>query len=136
MITEDSLSSTVVSSVPSLVETSVSTVQPSICTIHPPLVTAQASISTVQLSATPSSNIPFRGHCDSNDASTESVNKGNFKAILDFRAKGDPVLQAHLATGPRNAAAAETPKKNGKFFLTINGCKKMISALLNKISNC
>ena len=280
MITEDSLSSTVVSSVPFLVEASVSAVQPSICTIHPPLVTAQASISTVQLSATPSNivqatsttaqtstclprdckvllhkdlsqtqklqiilnftnfnptpthqfptkteygkqcsfqkhyleshkwlgysveldgclclpcclfasntdaaqnfiqnpysnwtalnnkvsqhskssthvksvaalkcfvdahsgtqptitiafekhrkeqfdrnckkldaiidcvilcgkqNIPFRGHRDSNDASTESLNKGNFKAILDFRAKGDPVLQAHLATGPRNA---------------------------------
>ena len=46
-------------------------------------------------------NIPLRGHRDSN--SQNSCNKGNFKAILEFRALGDAVLQHHLEHGPQNA---------------------------------
>ena len=37
-------------------------------------------------------NIPFRGHLDAN-SSSKSLNKGNFKAILEFRALGDSILQ-------------------------------------------
>ena len=40
-------------------------------------------------------NIAFRGHRDAS-SQTQSVNKGNFKAILDFRALGDPVLRKHV----------------------------------------
>ena len=39
-------------------------------------------------------NIAFRGHDDAN--SSESKNKGNLKAILEFRALGDQMLQKHL----------------------------------------
>ena len=46
-------------------------------------------------------NIPLRGHSDSN--SSQVVNKGNFKAILEFRALGDPQLQKHLLEGAKNA---------------------------------
>ena len=46
-------------------------------------------------------NIPFRGHNDAD--SPEAINKGNFKAILDFRALGDPLLQKHLMEGAKNA---------------------------------
>ena len=46
-------------------------------------------------------NIPFRGHNDAGPS--ESINKGNFKAILNFRALGDPLLQKHLKEGAKNA---------------------------------
>ena len=45
-------------------------------------------------------NIALRGHCDAN-SQPKGLNKGNFKAILEFRALGDPVLQEHLASGPK-----------------------------------
>ena len=45
-------------------------------------------------------NIALRGHCDAN-SQPQGLNKGNFKAILEFRALGDPVLQEHLASGPK-----------------------------------
>ena len=44
-------------------------------------------------------NIAFGGHDDAN--SSESKNKGNFKAILEFRALGDQMLQKHLTLGPK-----------------------------------
>ena len=37
-------------------------------------------------------NISLRGHRDANCSSHNATNKGNFKAILEFRALGDPVL--------------------------------------------
>ena len=44
-------------------------------------------------------NIPSRGH---SDASTSAAhNKGNFKAILEYRALGDQLLHKHLALGPK-----------------------------------
>ena len=46
-------------------------------------------------------NIPFHGHNDAD--SSEAINKGNFKAILHFRALGDPLLQKHLMEGAKNA---------------------------------
>ena len=45
-------------------------------------------------------NIPLCGHSDSN--SSQAVNKGNFKAILEFKALGDPQLQKHLLEGAKN----------------------------------
>ena len=45
-------------------------------------------------------NIAFRGHRDANSQALD-CNKGNFKAILEFRALGDPVLQKHLTDGPK-----------------------------------
>ena len=40
-------------------------------------------------------NLPLRGHCD--DASSTSINKGNFLALLQFRAEsGDAVLAKHF----------------------------------------
>ena len=44
-------------------------------------------------------SIAFRGHDDAN--SSESKNKGNLKAILEFRALGDQMLQKHLILGPK-----------------------------------
>ena len=35
--------------------------------------------------------------------SSQSTNKGNFKAILEFRALGDPLLQKHLVESGKNA---------------------------------
>ena len=35
--------------------------------------------------------------------SSKSINKDNFKAILEFRAIGDPMLQEHLKEGAKNA---------------------------------
>ena len=46
-------------------------------------------------------NIALRGHMDAD--SSKSINKGNFKAILEFRAIGDPMLQEHLKEGVKNA---------------------------------
>ena len=50
-------------------------------------------------------NIPLRGHRD--DAkylSNESINCGNFQALLDFRIDaGDKILEEHFLTAPRNA---------------------------------
>ena len=72
-------------------------------------------------------NIAFRGHCDAN-TQTSSVNKGIFKAILDFRALGDPVLQKHLAEGPRNAQYTSPETQNE----IISICKSLI---LDNIAN-
>ena len=44
-------------------------------------------------------NIAFRGYDDANFS--ESKNKGNFKAILEFRALGDQMLQKYLTLGPK-----------------------------------
>lgn len=50
-------------------------------------------------------SIPLRGHRD--DAkylNDETVNSGNFQALLDFRIDaGDEILQQHFLTAPRNA---------------------------------
>ena len=50
------------------------------------------------------------------------MNKGNFKAILDFRALGDPVLQKHLAEGPKNAQYT-SPETQNQIILI---CKSLI----------
>jgi len=47
-------------------------------------------------------NIALRGHRDANNQAQTS-NPGNFKAILEFRALGDEILQKHLTNGPKNA---------------------------------
>ena len=39
-------------------------------------------------------NIALRGHVDAD--SSNSTKKSNFKAILEFRALGDPILQEQL----------------------------------------
>ena len=44
-------------------------------------------------------NIALRGHDDAN--SSQSANKGNYKALLDFRALGDQLLQKHLKVGAK-----------------------------------
>ena len=46
-------------------------------------------------------NISLRGHRDANCSSHNATNKGNFKAILEFRALGDPVLRQHLEHGQK-----------------------------------
>ncbi|XP_068122100.1 52 kDa repressor of the inhibitor of the protein kinase-like [Hyperolius riggenbachi] len=46
-------------------------------------------------------NIALRGHRDSNKC--ESINKGNFKAILEYRSEGDSALKAHLKKAAKNA---------------------------------
>jgi len=44
-------------------------------------------------------NIPLCGHHDAN--SSKSLKKGNFKAILEFRALGNLILQQHLTDGAK-----------------------------------
>lgn len=65
-------------------------------------------------------NIPFRGHNDSD--SSESCNKGNFKAILEYRAQGDSVLQKHLIEGAKNAQYTSSKTQN----LLIKMCGSLI----------
>lgn len=69
-------------------------------------------------------NIPLRGHMDAD--SSKSVNKGNFKAILEFRALGDSILQEHLKEGARNAQYTSPGIQNEIIGL----CRNLI---LNKI---
>ncbi len=63
----------------------------------------------------------FRGHRDAN-SHTGCANKGNFKAILEFRALGDPVLHKHLTKGPRNAQYTSPETQNE----IISICKSLI----------
>lgn len=58
-------------------------------------------------------NIPFRGHRDDgyfDFASTD--NKGNFRAILEYRAETDDVLMEHLLTAPHNATHISKTTQN------------------------
>ena len=49
-------------------------------------------------------NISFRGHRDDETLEETTWNKGNFRALLDFRIdSGDTVLQHHFDTAPKNA---------------------------------
>ena len=55
-------------------------------------------------------NIPLHGHHDSN--SSNNLNKGNFKAILEFRALGDLILQKHLTDGAKNVQYTSVDTQN------------------------
>ena len=65
----------------------------------------------------------MQGHCDAN-SQPQGLNKGNFKAILEFRALGDPVLQEHLASGPKNAQYTSSRTQNG-YSCTLISCTDM-----------
>ena len=71
-------------------------------------------------------NIPFCGHQDCN--ASKSLNKGNFKAVLEFRALGDSILQNHLTDGAKNAQYTSAETQNEIVSL----CKFLI---LEKIGN-
>ena len=71
-------------------------------------------------------NIAFRGHDDAD--SSLSTNKGNFKAILEYRALGDPVLHQHLAMGPKNAQYTSAKTQNEVILI----CRTLI---LQKIAD-
>lgn len=58
--------------------------------------------------------------------SSKSTNKGNFKAILEFRALGDPILQEHHKESAKNAQYTSPVIQNE----TIDLCRLLI---LNKI---
>ena len=66
-------------------------------------------------------NIAFRGHKDDN-SQADGQNKGNFKAILEFRAEGDQVLLKHLAEGPKYAQYTSPETQNE----IISICKSLI----------
>ena len=55
-------------------------------------------------------NILFRGHSDAN--TSVAHNKGNFKAILEYRALGDQLLQKHLTLGHKNAQYTSPDTQN------------------------
>ena len=55
-------------------------------------------------------NIPLRGHRD--DAKSDSMNKGNFLALLDLMAKRDPILQKHLENAKKNATGTSKTVQN------------------------
>ena len=55
-------------------------------------------------------NIPFRGHSDAN--TSVAHNKGNFKAILEYRALGDQLLHKHLTLGDKNAQYTSPDTQN------------------------
>ena len=65
-------------------------------------------------------NIALRGHDDAN--SSQSANKGNFKALLEFRAIGDQVLQKHLTAGAKNAQYTSADTQNEIILI----CKSLI----------
>ena len=52
--------------------------------------------------------IALRGH----DESTESLNKGNFREILQLVAAHDPIVQERLQRGPRNATYMSAEMQN------------------------
>ena len=55
--------------------------------------------------------IAIRGHRD--DTTSTSINKGNFKALLDMRIDaGDDVLKQHLSEGPKNATYISKTAQN------------------------
>ena len=54
-------------------------------------------------------NIALWGHRDSGN---DSSNKGNFKAILEFRSLGDKALYTHLQEGQRNAQYTSPSTQN------------------------
>lgn len=58
-------------------------------------------------------DIPLRGHRDDNSDSCSDVsNKGNFLAILESKAKSDPILRDHLDNGKRNARCTSKTIQN------------------------
>ena len=69
-------------------------------------------------------NIALQGHADAD--SSKSTNKGNFNAILEFRALGDPILQEHLKESAKNAQYTSPVIQNE----IIDLCRSLI---LNKI---
>ena len=46
-------------------------------------------------------NIPLLGHNDANRYEGVKQNKGNFKAIMDYRGIGDEALREHLTCGAK-----------------------------------
>ena len=66
-------------------------------------------------------NIAFRGHRDASSVAHDS-NKGNFKAILEYRALGVSVLKKHLTEARRNAQYT-SPETQNEIILT---CKSLI----------
>ena len=71
-------------------------------------------------------NIPCRGHSDAN--TNAAHNKGNFKAIFEYRALGDQLLHKHLTLGHKNAQYTSADTQNE--ILKI--CQSLI---LDKIEN-
>ena len=58
-------------------------------------------------------NIVFRGHRDDETLEETTWNKGNFRALLDFRIdSGDTVLQHHFDAAPRNATCKSKTIQN------------------------
>ena len=54
----------------------------------------------------------LRGHRDANCSSHNATNKGNFKAILQFRNLGNPAFRQHLEHGKKNAQYTSPRMKN------------------------
>ena len=73
-------------------------------------------------------NIPLHGHHDANVSKKKSLNKGNFKAILEFRTLGNSILQQHLTDGAKNAQYTSAGTQNEIISL----CRSLILA---KIGN-
>ena len=73
-------------------------------------------------------DIPLCGHNDGNSYEGTKQNKGNFKAISDYRAIGDATLQKHLASGAKNAQYTSADTQNEIIKL----CR---SLTLSKIGN-
>jgi len=71
-------------------------------------------------------NIPFQGHSDAN--TSVAHNKGNFKAIHEYRALGDQLLHKHLTLSYKNAQYTSPDTQNE--ILKI--CQSLI---LNKIES-
>ena len=63
-------------------------------------------------------NILLRGHCDANCSLHNATNNGNFQAIVEIRALGDPVLQQHPEHGQKNAeyTSPRTQNENHCYF--------------------
>lgn len=67
--------------------------------------------------------LPFRGHRDDKiDFSSNEVNRGNFLAIMQLLAKGNIVLQKHLALARRNAKYTSKTIQNDIIHIII--CKQ------------
>ena len=65
-------------------------------------------------------NISLRGHEDAN--SSQSANKGNFKALLEFRALEDQLLQKHVMVGAKNAQYTSADTQNEIILI----CKSLV----------
>jgi len=57
-------------------------------------------------------NTPLRGHNDANTYDSVKQNKGNFKAIMIYRAIGDEVMCEHLTCGEKNAQYTSADTQN------------------------